>query len=46
MIVDRYSHWPVVFRSENSDNVTKDLIKHFGEMFSTYRIPEEIANWQ
>ena len=46
VIVDRYSHWPVVFISEHSDKGAKGLIKHLREMFSTYGIPEEIASEQ
>ena len=44
VIVDHYSHWPVVFRSEHEG--AKGLIKHLSGVFSTYRIPEEIASDQ
>ena len=44
VIVDRYSNWPVVFRSEKDCTGSKGLISHLRMMFSTYGVPEEIAS--
>lgn len=44
VIVDRYSHWPVVFRAEQDCTGSKGLISHLRLMFSTFGVPEEIAS--
>ena len=44
VIVDRYSHWPVVFRAEQDSTGSKGLISHLRLMFSTFGVPEEIAS--
>ena len=41
VIVDRYSGWPMVFKSEGGAN---GLIKHLRETFVTFGIPEEITS--
>ena len=44
VIVDRYSHWPVVFRAEHDHTGAKGLIAHLRLLFSTYGVPEEISS--
>ena len=44
VIVDRYSHWPVVFRAEHDHTGAKGLISHLRLLFSTYGVPEEISS--
>merc|ERR1719233_2366164 len=46
VIVDRYSHWPLVYRAEDTQKGAKGLIKHLREIFSTYGVPEEISSDQ
>ena len=46
VIVDRYSHWPLVYRAEDTETGSKGLIKHLREIFSTYGVPEEISSDQ
>ena len=43
VVVDRYSHWPVVFRAEEG---AKGLIKCLRQMLSTFGICEEIAQME
>ena len=40
VVVDRYSNWPTVFRSENG---ATGLVTHLRNMFSTFGIPEELT---
>ena len=40
VIVDRYSGWPMVFRSEHGAD---GLIKRLRETFVTFGIPEELT---
>ena len=40
VIVDRYSQWPMVFRSENGAD---GLVKKLREVFVTFGVPEEIT---
>ena len=40
VIVDRYSNWPMVYRSESG---AEDLIKRLRETFVTFGIPEELT---
>ena len=44
VIVDRYSHWPVAFRTEQDCIGSKGLISHLRLLFSTYGVPEEISS--
>ena len=46
MIVDRYSHWPLVFKAEDVNKGSKGLIKFLRQTFSTYGVPEEISTDQ
>ena len=41
VIVDRYSNWPMVYRSESS---AEGLIKRLRETFVTFGIPEELTS--
>ena len=41
VIVDRYSHWPMVFRSENGAD---GLVRRLREVFVTYGVPEELTS--
>ena len=41
VIVDRYSHWPMVFRSESG---AEGLVKRLRETFVTFGIPEELTS--
>ena len=40
VVVDRYSHWPVVLASKDG---ARSFTKCLREMFSTFEVPEEIA---
>ena len=41
VIVDRYSQWPMVFRSENGAD---GLVKRLREVFVTFGVPEELTS--
>ena len=41
VIVDRYSQWPMVFRSENG---AEGLVKRLREVFVTFGVPEELTS--
>lgn len=41
VIVDRYSNWPSVFRSENGAD---GLVKRLREIFVTFGVPEELTS--
>ena len=41
VIVDRYSHWPMVYRAENG---SAGLVKLLRRVFSTFGVAEEIAS--
>ena len=41
VLVDRYSGWPMVFKSEGGANA---LVRHLRETFVTFGIPEEITS--
>ena len=41
VIVDRYSNWPMVFRSENG---AVGLVKRLREVFVTFGVPEELTS--
>jgi hypothetical protein len=41
VIVDRYSNWPMVFRSESGAD---GLVKRLRETFVTFGIPEEMTS--
>ena len=41
VVVDRYSNWPMVFRSENG---AEGLVKRLREAFVTFGIPEELTS--
>ena len=41
VVVDRYSNWPMVFRSENGAD---GLVKRLREVFVTFGIPEELTS--
>ena len=41
VVVDRYSHWPMVFRAEHG---AKGLIKALREVFTTFGVAEELAS--
>lgn len=40
-MVDRYSNWPMVFRSESG---AEGLVKRLRETFVTFGIPEELTS--
>merc|ERR1711994_421683 len=41
VVVDRYSHWPMVFRSENG---AKGLVTILRNIFSTFGIAEQLSS--
>ena len=41
VIVDRYSNWPMVFKSENGST---GLVKRLREAFVTYGVPEQLTS--
>ena len=41
VVVDRYSNWPMVFRSENG---AEGLVKRLREVFVTFGVPEELTS--
>ena len=41
VIVDRYSHWPMVYKSEGG---AEGLVKRLRETFVTFGIPEELTS--
>ena len=41
VIVDRYSNWPMVFKSENG---AEGLVKRLRECFVTFGVPEELTS--
>ena len=41
VIVDRYSHWPMVYRAENGSS---GLVKLLRQVFSSFGVAEEIAS--
>ena len=40
VVVDRYSNWPMVFKSENG---TDGLVRRLRETFVTFGVPEELT---
>ena len=41
VVVDRYSNWPMVFRSESG---AEGLVKRLREVFVTFGVPEELTS--
>ena len=41
VVVDRYSNWPMVFRSENG---AEGLVKRLRQVFATFGVPEELTS--
>ena len=44
VIIDRYSHWPSVYRSQGNDSGSSGLISHLRKYFGTFGVPEEISS--
>ena len=44
VIVDRYSHWPSVYRSQGAECGASGLISNLRKYFGRYGVPEEIAS--
>ena len=44
VVVDRYSNWPSVFRSQGDSSGSKGIISHLRQYFGKYSVPEEIAS--
>ena len=44
VVVDRYSHWPSVYRSQGDKSGSNGLISHLRKYFGMYGVLEEIAS--
>merc|ERR1711895_263236 len=44
VVVDRYSHWPSIYKSEGNDSGSNGLVSHLRRYFERYGVPEEVAS--